>query len=39
MDKKSLDEGYLLTFNFLKTKKSKQEWVEIDDKKIFDIMV
>jgi len=39
MDKKSLDEGYLLTFNFLKTKKSKQEWVEIDDNKIFDIMV
>jgi len=39
MNKKRLDEGYLLTFNFLKNKKSEQEWVEIDDKKVFDIMV
>jgi len=39
MDKNRLNKGYLLTFNFLKNKKGKQEWREIDDKKIFDIML
>jgi len=28
-----------LTFDFRKRKQQKQEWVEIDNKKIFDIMV
>jgi len=39
MDKLSLNEGYLLTFNFRQKKEPKQEWVEIGDKKIFDIIV
>jgi len=39
MNKKKLDEGYLLTFDFRKNRKSKQEWLEINNKKIFDIMV
>ena len=39
MDKKSLNEGYLLTFDFRKNKKINQDWHEINNKKIFDIMV
>jgi len=40
MDKLSLTEGYLLTFDFNKDKKQHQEWVEVEDsKKIFDIIV
>jgi len=40
MDKMSLTEGYLLTFDFSKTKKNHQKWVELEDgRKIFDVMV
>jgi len=34
MDKKRLDEGYLLTFDFRKNKKSKQEWRNQQQKNI-----
>jgi len=40
MDKMSLDEGYLLTFDFRKTKQTSSKWVELDDaRKIYDIRV
>jgi hypothetical protein len=40
LDSKGTDTGYLLTFNFRKeTKIHKAEWIEIDGKKIFDVMV
>jgi len=40
MDKMSLTEGYLLTFDFRKTKKNHQKWVNSTaNHKIFDIMV
>ena len=40
MDKMSLDEGYLLTFDFRKKKIQQQEWVEVEgDRKIFDVIV
>ncbi|MCL2158973.1 MAG: hypothetical protein FWH48_06155, partial [Oscillospiraceae bacterium] len=38
---KKADKGYLLTFDFRKekTKKSKTEWVALDGKKIFEVIV
>jgi len=39
MDKLSVDEGYLLTFDFRQNKLQKQEWLEIQGKKIFDVML
>jgi len=40
MDKMSLNEGHLLTFDFRQNKKQKQEWVEVEGgRKIFDVMV
>jgi len=40
MDKLSVHEGYLLTFNFNKGKEQHQKWVEVKDgKKIFDMMI
>lgn len=40
MEKMSLNEGYLLTFDFRKNREQKQEWVEIKDtRKVFDVMV
>ncbi len=36
-----VDKGYLLTFDFRKDKNKEciAEWVQIDDKQIFDVMV
>ena len=40
MEKLSLSVGYLLTYNFNKTKKTHQKWIErVDGRKIFDVMV
>ncbi len=41
MNSKHADEGYLLTFDFRKdrNKESKAEWVQMDDKRIFDVIV
>jgi len=42
LDNKNKTEGYLLTFDFRKTEsvgKPRQEWVEYNGKKIFDVMV
>ena len=40
MEKKSLNEGYLLTFDFRQKKQQKQEWIEVaGEKKIFSIVV
>ena len=41
LDKKNIESGYLLTFDFRneKSKESKAEWVECGGKKIFDVIV
>jgi len=40
MDKLSLDEGYLLTFDFREDKLQQQKWVEVrDGMKIFDMII
>jgi len=39
MDKMSLNEGYLLTFDFRQRKKQRQEWIEVQGRKIFSITV
>ena len=40
MDKKDLNEGYMLTFDFNQKKKTGGKWIEIDDaRKIFDMRV
>jgi hypothetical protein len=39
MKEQQVDKGYLLTFNFNKNKKYSKEWIEINDKKIFEVMV
>jgi len=40
MDKMSLNEGYLLTFDLRKNKQRSEEWIEIDEnRKIFDVKV
>jgi hypothetical protein len=41
LDSKHTDTGYLLTFDFRKerNKISKAEWIEVDGKRIFDVMV
>ena len=41
MNSKNADKGYLLTFDFRKekNKKRKSEWVQAEDKLIFDVIV
>ena len=41
MESKNQTEGYLLTFDFRKqkTEEYKNEWIEINGKKIFDVVV
>lgn len=40
MNKKNLNEGYVLTFDFNENKKTGSQWIQIDDKRsIFDIKV
>ena len=41
LDAKKYDTGYLLTFDFRKgvTKERRAEWIEVDGKKIFDVIV
>ncbi len=39
MDIQGLDEGYLLVFNFNKNKIKSADWLEIDRKKIFEVVV
>jgi len=40
MDKRGLNEGYLLTFDFRQKKEQKQEWVEVGDgKRVFNVIV
>ena len=40
MDKMSLDEGYLLTFDFRKKRVHQQEWVEVEGgRKVFDVII
>ena len=40
MDKRGLNEGYLLTFDFRQKKDPKQEWIDVeDDKKVFNTVV
>ena len=41
MESKKADEGYLLTFDFRKesNKERKAEWIEVDGKKIFEVIV
>jgi len=40
MDKRGLDEGYLLTFDFRQKKDPKQEWIDVKDgKKVFNVIV
>lgn len=39
MEEQKVDQGYLLTFNFNKNKEYKAEWISVEDKKIFEVMV
>ncbi|MGL4944589.1 MAG: AAA family ATPase [Thermoguttaceae bacterium] len=39
LDSQKLDTGYLLTFNFNKVHESKTEWLDVNGKKIFSVMV
>ena len=41
MDTKNAKQGYLLTFDFRKKRKGKikAEWIEVDGKRIFDVVV
>ena len=40
MEKRSLNKGYLLTFDFRKKKEPKQEWVDVGDgRKVFNVVV
>ena len=39
LESRQLDQGYLITFDFRKSKKSKAEWVEVEGKRIFDIII
>jgi hypothetical protein len=41
LESKHTDEGYLLTFDFRKrgNKGNKTEWIEVNDKRIFDVIV
>ena len=41
MDSRHAEKGYLITFDFRKTsnKETKSEWIEIGDKRIFDVVV
>ena len=39
MERFKKSEGYLLTFNFNKKKEPRSEWITLDGKKIFDVML
>jgi len=39
MNEQKVDNGYLLIFNFNKNKKYTKEWIEFNDKKIFEVVV
>jgi hypothetical protein len=39
MKEQKVDKGYLLTFNFNKNKKYTKEWIDINGKKIFEVML
>ena len=39
IEEQRVKEGYLLTFNFNKGKKYSAEWIEVNNKKIFEVMV
>jgi hypothetical protein len=39
IEEQRVKEGYLLTFNFNKNKKYSAEWINVNDKKIFEVMV
>ncbi|MFW2491576.1 hypothetical protein ACN077_23900 [Clostridium chromiireducens] len=39
MKEQKVDKGYLLVFNFNKNKKYSKEWIEINDKKILEVVV
>jgi len=40
MDKKNLTEGYMLIFDFNKTKNRRQEWITLDDgRKIYEVQI
>ncbi len=39
IDEQGVKEGYLLTFNFNKNKKYTAEWISVNNKRIFEVMV
>lgn len=39
MKEQNVDSGYLLTFNFNKNKEYTSKWIEINEKRIFEVMV
>lgn len=39
MKEQKVDKGYLLVFNFNKKKKYTKEWIDINGKKIFEVML
>lgn len=39
MKEQKVDKGYLLVFNFNKNKKYTKEWIDFNDKKIFEVVV
>lgn len=39
IEEQGVEEGYLLTFNFNKNKKYTTEWINVNNKKIFEVMV
>ena len=39
MEKRGVDKGYLLTFDFRKKREQKHEWIEVDGKALLDVQV
>ena len=39
LDIQGVEKGYLITFNFNKNKKYTSQWIDVDNKKIFDVIV
>lgn len=39
MEEQKVQKGYLLVFNFNKNKKYTKEWIDLNDKKIFEVVV
>jgi len=39
LDTRKIDTGYLLTFDFRQKKQPKAEWIQYEEKKIFDVIV